>query len=188
MIARLATALAVMLTLSLFNILSSRASDRAYIEDQIADLSRGTADLSRQLSEYGRRLSSVESDKFGAASRAPDPFTDKYIFPGYHLPSLSQMTSASEGARLIASDVEMLRLHYAYMLDQWYDRTVAAKDQIVALYDEDFYRMWIFYLAGASAAFRYGGLVNYQLQFARNRHALPITRDYMAAAEAKLRG
>ena len=89
---------------------------------------------------------------------------------------------------MYCTDVEVLRLHYAYTLDQWYDRTVAAKDQIVALYDEDFYRMWIFYLAGASAAFRYGGLVNYQLQFARNRHALPITRDYMAAAEAKLRG
>ena len=50
--------------------------------------------------------------KYGAAG-APDPFTDKYIFPGYHLPSLSEMVAASEKVRLIASDVENLRLHYA---------------------------------------------------------------------------
>jgi cyclopropane-fatty-acyl-phospholipid synthase len=84
------------------------------------------------------------------------------------------------------TDIEVLRLHYAYTLRQWYDRTVAAKDAIVALYDERFYRMWQFYLAGADAAFRYGGLVNYQLQFARNRHTLPITRDYMLADEKAL--
>jgi hypothetical protein len=46
--------------------------------------------------------------------------------------------------------------------------------------------MWQFYLAGADAAFRYGGLVNYQLQFARNRHTLPITREYMLADEKAL--
>ena len=52
--------------------------------------------------------------KMGEAIKAPDPFTDKYIFPGYHVPSLSRRWSASEpGAQLIASDIEMLRLHYA---------------------------------------------------------------------------
>ena len=46
--------------------------------------------------------------------------------------------------------------------------------------------MWIFYLAGATAAFENGGLCNYQIQFTRNRRALPLTRDYIAAAEAAL--
>src|SRR4030095_13935107 len=36
--------------------------------------------------------------KLGQAG-APDPFTDKWIFPGYHLPSLSQMCAASEKVR-----------------------------------------------------------------------------------------
>src|SRR6478672_11667197 len=54
--------------------------------------------------------------RLGGPSKSPDPFTDKYIFPGYHLPALSEMTAASERARLIASDFEMLRLHYAYTL------------------------------------------------------------------------
>jgi cyclopropane-fatty-acyl-phospholipid synthase len=47
--------------------------------------------------------------------------------------------------------------------------------------------MWQFYLAGAMAAFRHGGMVNYQIQYLRRRDAVPITRDYMAEAEAGLR-
>ncbi|MFM7028390.1 MAG: class I SAM-dependent methyltransferase [Chakrabartia sp.] len=116
-----------------------------------------------------------------------DPFTAKYIFPGGYNPSLSEIIAASERTRLILTDCEVLRLHYAHTLDIWLARTQAAKDKIVALYDARFYRLWEFYLAGASGAFRYGGLVNFQLQYARNRHALPITRDYMTEAEARYR-
>jgi cyclopropane-fatty-acyl-phospholipid synthase len=31
-------------------------------------------------------------------------------------------------------------------------------------------------------------MVNYQVQYARDRRALPITRDYMGEAEAALKG
>ncbi|WP_294293176.1 cyclopropane-fatty-acyl-phospholipid synthase family protein [uncultured Sphingomonas sp.] len=116
-----------------------------------------------------------------------DTFTSKYIFPGGYIPALSEVARGYEGLRMYCTDVEVLRLHYALTLDAWYDRTVAAKDAIVALYDERFYRMWTYYLAGSMVSFRYGGLVNYQFQFARDRHALPITRDYVAEAEAALR-
>ena len=121
--------------------------------------------------------------KYGEAG-APDPFTDKYIFPGYHVPSLSQMVSASEKVRLIASDVEMLRLHYAYTLRHWLERATKARDEIVAMYDERFFRMWEFYLAGGIVAFENGAMNNYQIQYIRDRRALPITRDYMVEAEA----
>ena len=124
--------------------------------------------------------------KFGKAA-APDPFTDKYIFPGYHLPSLSQMSAASEAVRLITSDVETLRLHYAYTLGEWSRRTIAARDKIVAMYDERFFRLWEFYLAGALIGFESGTMCNYQIQYIRDRRALPITRDYMAEAETKYR-
>ena len=117
-----------------------------------------------------------------------DDFTARYIFPGGYNPALSEIVRANEGLRMFITDIEVLRLHYAYTLDAWYDRVVAAKDAVVALYDERFYRMWTFYLAGAGAAFRYGGLVNYQVQFARRRDALPITRNYMVERERELRG
>jgi len=125
--------------------------------------------------------------KLGEVSAAPDPFTDKYIFPGYHLPSVSQMTAASERVRLIASDVEALRLHYAYTLLQWLDRAKKARKQIEAMYDERFYRMWEFYLAGGIVMFENGAACNYQVQYIRERTALPLTRDYMAEAEARYR-
>lgn len=117
-----------------------------------------------------------------------DTFTTKYIFPGGYNPALSEIVRGYEGTKLIATDIEVLRVHYALTIDHWYDRTVAAKDQIVALYDEGFYRMWTFYLAGAAAAFRHGGMVNYQVQLARSRLALPLTRDYMVEEERRLRG
>ena len=121
--------------------------------------------------------------KLGGAG-APDPFTDKWIFPGYHIPSLSQMASASEKARLIVSDVETLRLHYGFTLQHWLDRCAARRSEIEAIYDAPFYRMWEFYLGGALVMFESGAACNFQVQYVRNRRALPITRDYLAAAEA----
>ncbi len=108
-----------------------------------------------------------------------DAFTRKYIFPGGYIPALSETLAASEKARLIASDIETLRLHYAHTIRAWYDNCLAKRDAIIALHDERFFRMWTFYLAGAATVFEHGGMGNYQIQFIRNRHALPITRDYL---------
>ena len=125
--------------------------------------------------------------RLGSANTAPDPFTDKYVFPGYHLPSLAQMTSASGRARLIASDIEILRLHYAYTLRHWLERATKARAKIEAMYDARFFRMWEFYLAGGIVMFETGAGCNYQIQYIRDRHALPITRDYMVDTERDLR-
>lgn len=123
--------------------------------------------------------------KLGERSASPDPFTEKWIFPGYHLPALSEMTTASEKVRLISSDIEALRLHYAYTLLHWLERAEKAREAIVAMYDERFFRMWEFYLAGGIVMFENGAACNYQVQYIRERTALPITRDYMAEAVAR---
>ena len=47
--------------------------------------------------------------------------------------------------------------------------------------------MWEFYLAGAIVFFEGGAGCNYQVQYVRDRHALPITRDYMIEAERRYR-
>ena len=125
--------------------------------------------------------------KLGEVSKGPDPFTDKWIFPGYHLPSLSQMAQASEGARLISSDVENLRLHYGLTLRHWLERATRARKAIEAMYDERFFRMWEFYLAGGIVMFESGAACNYQVQYIRDRRALPITRDYMLETERRYR-
>ncbi|MBH1992055.1 MAG: class I SAM-dependent methyltransferase [Sphingomonadaceae bacterium] len=117
-----------------------------------------------------------------------DAFTQKYIFPGGYIPALSEMIAGSEDTRLMVTDVEVLRMHYGLTLREWYKRTLAHKADIIALYDERFYRLWTFYLAGAATVFEHGGMVNYQVQYARDRRTLPITRDYMAEAETALHG
>ncbi|WP_375195131.1 class I SAM-dependent methyltransferase [Sphingobium sp.] len=117
-----------------------------------------------------------------------DAFTQKYIFPGGYIPALSEMIQGSEGTRLMVTDVEVLRMHYGLTIREWYKRTLAHKADIVALYDERFFRLWTFYLAGAATVFEHGGMVNYQVQYVRDRRVLPITRDYMLEAESALRG
>lgn len=118
---------------------------------------------------------------------ATDAWTAKYIFPGGYVPALSEVMPAIERAGLWTTDVEILRLHYAYTLEHWYARTRAAHDEIIKLYDERFYRMWLFYLAGCICAFRHDGHVNFQIQLAKRRDTLPLTRDYMAEVEARYR-
>lgn len=116
-----------------------------------------------------------------------DPWTRKYIFPGGYSPALSEMLPHIEKSWLWVTDVEVLRLHYGYTIEHWYARARAARDQIVALYDERFYRMWVFYLAGAITAFRNDGHCNFQIQLARRRNAVPLTRDYIGIAETAYR-
>ena len=115
-----------------------------------------------------------------------DDFTRKYIFPGGYIPSLSETIAAIEPCKLMLADCEVLRRHYAPTLRAWYDRCVAQHDRIVELFDERFYRMWLFYLVGAATGFEHASLVNFQLQLVRDRDAVPITRDYIQATEDRL--
>lgn len=119
---------------------------------------------------------------------ATDPWTAKYIFPGGYSPALSQIVPAVEGAWLWITDIEVLRLHYAYTLKAWYDRCAVQEDAITALYDARFYRMWMFYLAAAWCAFANDGHMNVQMQMTKRRDALPLSRDYMRDVEKGLPG
>jgi len=112
-----------------------------------------------------------------------DRFTSKYIFPGGYIPALSETMSSSEKVRLIATDIEVLRLHYVRTINCWYENCLANKNAIIDMFDERFFRMWTLYLAGAATVFKYGGMCNFQIQYTRDRRALPLTRDYMIDAE-----
>ena len=107
-------------------------------------------------------------------------------FPGGYIPALSEVLPAIERAGLIVSDIEILRLHYAETLKAWRERSAARRNEAVALKGEEFCRMWEFYLAGSEAAFRYQGLMVFQIQVVKRIDALPITRDYMFEAEQRL--
>jgi cyclopropane-fatty-acyl-phospholipid synthase len=113
-------------------------------------------------------------------------FIAKYIFPGGYIPALSEMAAGVEQSGLVISDVEILRLHYAKTLRAWRERFLANRDKAAAIRDERFCRMWEFYLAASETAFRYQGLVVFQMQLARRTDALPLTRNYMYTDEHRL--
>jgi cyclopropane-fatty-acyl-phospholipid synthase len=112
-------------------------------------------------------------------SRAINPFIRKHIFPGADLPSLSEVLLSVERSGLFATDVEILRLHYAETLRHWNERFQKHRTEAARIYDESFCRKWEFYLIGCELAFRLGQLMVFQLQLTKRLTTLPITRDYM---------
>ena len=122
-------------------------------------------------------------------SDVPDfnnPWIERYIFPGGHIPSMSEFMPALERSGLVVTDIEVLRLHYALTLRHWRERFMAKRTQAMELYDERFCRMWEFYLSMSETAFRYQDIAIFQVQIARKQEAVPLTRDYISARKADL--
>jgi cyclopropane-fatty-acyl-phospholipid synthase len=111
------------------------------------------------------------------------PWIRKHIFPGAYTPALSQVLPHVEHAGLMATDVEILRLHYAYTLKAWRERFLANRAKAAELYDERFCRMWEAYLAACEVGFSRLSLMVFQVQLTKDRNVLPITRDYMVERE-----
>ena len=103
-------------------------------------------------------------------------FIRKYIFPGGYIPSLSEIMPAVEKSGLIISDIEVLRLHYADTLRNWYKNFKKSEKQVLELYDERFIRMWESYLNLSEISFRKGDNVVYQLVLTKKRDTFPIVR------------
>jgi cyclopropane-fatty-acyl-phospholipid synthase len=111
--------------------------------------------------------------------RPTNPWIRRHVFPGGAIPALSEMTAAAERAGLIQTDIEALRLHYAYTLHAWYERFQSHRRELAERMGERFCRMWEFYLAISEVSFTTGDLLVYQQQLANEQTAVPITRDYL---------
>jgi cyclopropane-fatty-acyl-phospholipid synthase len=120
-------------------------------------------------------------------SYVTNPFIEKYIFPGGYIPALSEVLPHIEKAGLLVSDMEILPMHYALTLRHWRERFLARKAEVLALYDERFFRMWEFYLAGSEMAFTHENFFIFQVQLKKKRDAVPHHRDYIGKREAALR-
>lgn len=116
-----------------------------------------------------------------------NPWIAKYIFPGGYIPALSEVIPAIEKTGLYITDIEILRLHYAETLRAWRERFMENRAAAVELYDEQFCRMWEFYLASSETAFRHQGMMVFQIQMVKDQNALPLTRDYIGSSEETLR-
>ena len=129
----------------------------------------------------------LHSIAWSEGPNATSPWIDKYIFPGGYVPALSEVLPAIERAGLLVNDIEILRLHYAETLKMWRERFLARRQDAERLYDARFVRMWEFYLASSEMAFRSQMLMNIQIQITKRQGVVPMTRTYVAEAEARLR-
>jgi cyclopropane-fatty-acyl-phospholipid synthase len=86
-------------------------------------------------------------DKYG------DPWISKYIFPGGLLPTLAQISQATE-KRLIIEDVQNMGPDYDKTLMAWHKNFKKSYKDLRDKYDERFYRMWEYYLLICAAGFR----------------------------------
>ncbi len=108
-----------------------------------------------------------------------DPWIVKHIFPGGHIPSLSEMMLVFEPWKFSVLDVENLRPHYARTCARWLEKFDAVAHEVEQMYDKEFVRMWRLYLAGSSAGFESGTLQLFQVLFApRGNNEVPWTRAY----------
>jgi cyclopropane-fatty-acyl-phospholipid synthase len=131
--------------------------------------------IDRVLTPHGRGLIHTIGRN---VARPLDPWTERYIFPGAEPPSLRQMMDIVEPYGLSVLDVENLRLHYAATCREWLNRFEHRAAEVARMFDEQFVRMWRFYLASSSAAFLTGFLQLFQMQFARAiDNTVPWTRD-----------
>jgi Cyclopropane fatty acid synthase and related methyltransferases len=106
---------------------------------------------------------------------AGDPWFDKYIFPNFVIPSLSQMFAAMEG-RFIAEDLHNIGPHYDRTLMEWNRRFQKGWDRLRTKFSESFKRMWEYYLLSSAGAFRSRELQLWQIVMTRPGMAQPRCR------------
>lgn len=83
-------------------------------------------------------------------------FIKRYIFPGGCLPSISRMASAvAKNTDLVIRQVQDIGFDYARTLKDWCDNFMAQRDAVHQLgYDDNFIRLWHFYLCYCEGGFR----------------------------------
>ena len=109
-----------------------------------------------------------------------DPWTLKYIFPGGYIPTLEEIVRTMCEAKLIPTDIENLRIHYARTLEEWSARFEVQAKKVEAMYDESFVRMWRMFLNGCVANFRYGNMRLYHVLFTNGvNNTMPLTREHL---------
>jgi len=110
----------------------------------------------------------IEDRYYQQAVKSVD-FIKRYIFPGSFIPCVSAIVeSASRGTDLRLINLEDQGESYALTLNNWRKRFMASLSQVRALgYNEEFIRMWEFYLCYCEGGFREKSISNVQLLFAK---------------------
>lgn len=110
-------------------------------------------------------------------SELVDPWIERYIFPNSILPS-SELISQRSSELFSIEDWHNFGLDYVKTLHAWRDNSNAAWQDLD--YDEEFQRMWNYYLMCAAAAFKLYRNHLWQIVFSKG----PQTEPYRAVRSA----
>ena len=102
----------------------------------------------------GIQVITIDDERFETYRKGAD-FIQKHIFPGGMLPSDRVFKQQTETAGLSCFDEFDFGFDYAQTLAEWRDSFAAKLSEVKALgFDDQFVRMWFFYLAYCEAGFR----------------------------------
>ena len=96
-----------------------------------------------------------------------DPWSNKYIFPNSHVPSIKQIGESIENI-FVMEDWHSFGTHYDKTLMAWFENFDRNWVVLRTTYDERFYRMWKYYLLSAAGSFRARNVQLWQIVLSKN--------------------
>ena len=107
----------------------------------------------------------IEDARYKKASNTVD-YIKRYIFPGSFIPCISVLTQTASEQKLRLKHLEDIGQSYAQTLHLWRKNFLAAREQVLALgFDENFIRMWDFYLCYCEGGFKEGVISDVHMLF-----------------------
>ncbi|MHC3122049.1 class I SAM-dependent methyltransferase [Acinetobacter sp. GN11] len=107
----------------------------------------------------------IEDFRYKKALNTVD-YIKRYIFPGSFIPSVSVLTQTASESGLRLKHLNDIGLSYAQTIHHWRARFLTAREEVLALgFDENFIRMWDFYLCYCEGGFKEGVISNVHLLF-----------------------
>jgi len=115
---------------------------------------------------FGLQAITMPHDRL-LASKHAYTWIHKYIFPGGIIPSREVIDQFTKDQMKLV-DSRAMGIDYANTLKLWREQFMANRTKVAALgFDEEFERMWQYYLAYSEAGFRAGHLNVWQLGFVK---------------------
>lgn len=129
----------------------------------------------------------MNDQKFPAYRRHAD-WIQTYIFPGSELASLSGILgSLAHATRMSLFHAEDLGAHYARTLAEWRKRFNASLAEVRALgFDEQFIRMWDYYLAYCEGAFLERHVSDFQILLTKTHNQRALIGEPWRGARAQM--
>lgn len=107
----------------------------------------------------------IEDARYKKALDTVD-YIKRYIFPGSFIPCISVLTQTASEQKLRLKQLEDIGQSYAHTIHHWRKNFLDAKAQVLALgFDENFIRMWDFYLCYCEGGFKEGVISDVHLLF-----------------------